>query len=269
MKNSVNMRRTLAFSFYLTENWEDNFANKVHIAYLNRYKNVFDNVIFFINYDEGVPFSVILDFENAMIDIGFLNISFKLFGNTLFREAKPFYEEIVKKMDTFDGILVWGHNKGVSNVYFDHEHLFEWLSVLYFGTMGLIDECEDKMITNYYGGEKYFFGNPMIEENPDGDVGWIYGGSFFAMNPASIMNEMRKKGLDFPALSNRSYVEGFPSNVFGKKRMGSCNGSYIFSKWSDFYSYTDEDWDALEKIIFKSVLEKFENTKNEIWNTLT
>lgn len=261
------MQRTLAFSFYLTENWREVFANKVHMAYLRHYAGIFNKAAFFIVHDEGLTMGTITDFENEIIDIGFMNVSFKLCKNTLFREAKPFYDEIVRKMDNFEGILVWGHNKGGS--FYDHGHLFEWLSVLYFGTMGLIKECEEKMISNYYGGEKYFYGNPKVEESPDGNVGWIYGGSFFAMNPPSIVKRMKTEGLSFPVLSNRSYVEEFPSSVFGSERMGSCYESYIFSKFSDFYSYTDSDWEILEKIVFKHVIEKFVETKNNIWNALT
>ena len=264
LKNTTLMRKRLVFSFYVSEDWEESFSNRVHLAYLEHYHDVYDSAFFIVICDDVNDIGLISGFEKRIVDIGFTSVEFKVTENTLLREAKPFYEEIVLKMKEFDGIVTWGHNKGVSSVYFYHEGIFNWISAMYYGTMGLMDDCEKKMVSNYYGGERYFYGAPLVEGNGK-EIPWIYSGTFFNMNPASIVRVMKVEGMEFPKLSNRAYAEMFPGSLFGYERMGSYKDSYLFHKFSDFYEYSPEDWDIAFKIIFNDEFDKFKELMEHIW----
>ena len=262
------MKKCLVFSFYLFEGWKDSFANRVHLAYLKHYHDIFDKALFIIVCDDISNLLLIEEFEKEIVDIGFVNVEFRIMKNNPFREAEPFYEEVVKKMNDYtDYIVTWGHNKGVSSPYFYPEGLFNWLSVLYFGTMGLMKDCEQKMLSNYYGGEKYFYGALLVEGNGT-DINWMYSGSFFNFNPGSILKAINRNGKGFPVLSNRAYAEEFPGELFGKDRLGSWRDSYLFHQYSNFYDYSEKDWEETFIIIFNGVLGDFNKTKNDIWSTL-
>lgn len=259
------MKRKLIFSFYLSKDWETSFSNKIHLACLAMYAKQFDYATFIIIYDLENE-SLVPALKHKIIDIGFENVEFILKENSLFREAKPFYEEVVLKLDSYNDMIMWGHNKGITNIYVPKKLLFNWLTSLYFGTIGLIDECEKKFISNYYGGEKYFYGTLLVEGK--GENNGFYGGSFFLMNPVSIMKAIKRKGIELPKLSNRSYVEEFPGALFGMDRLGSFNDAYIFNKYSNFYEYTAEDWENTFILIFKGKNDIFKKMQNEIWKTI-
>lgn len=270
LKNTKNMNRKLVFSFYVFDGWENNFANRVHFEYLKTYAPLFDSALFIINTD-GEKADYIKGIEKKIISLGYLNAEFKVYKNSLLREALPFYEEVVKKMNTFDGLVTWGHNKGVASGYCSEKTLFNWLSVMYFGSMGLIDYAERSCFNNYYGGEKYFYGAPMVKASFVGKYGYCYSGAFFTMNPASIVKEMDKEGKEFPKLSNRSYVEEFPANLFEIGRSGSFRDAHIFEEYADLYSYTESDWADTFLLLFGSKTEvaaDFEKLTNDIWKKL-
>lgn len=263
----MNMKKHLVFSFYIYSGWENTFSNKIHLAYLKNFHDVFDSAVFIVVCDNVDDDELISGFEKAIIDIGFVNVEFRVRQNTLFREAKPFYDEVVSKFGDLDGMIMWGHNKGVSNIYFEKAWLFNWLSIMYYGTVGLISDAEKKFVENYYGGEKYFYGAPLVvdKNNPSGS---FYGGGFFLMNPGSIEKEMKKIGKQFPKLSNRSYVEEFPGAMFNTDRLGSFRDSVIFKNYSDFYSYNDNDWEDTFNIVFSTKNDIFKQMREEIWLSL-
>lgn len=261
------MKRHLVFSFYIFDGWENNFANKVHLKYLEKYRDLYDDAEFIISCDDVNDTGLTSGFEKTIIGIGFINVKFKIVKNTLLREAKPFYDEIATKMDTFDGVVTWGHNKGITNLGIGEEALFNWLSILYFGSMGMMDECEMMFFQNYYGGEKYFYGAPLVEGDGENNL-WVYGGSFFNMNPQSILKGMSRLGKKLPKLSNRAYSECFPGDIFGKERLGSHSDSYLYNNASNFYGYTRNDWNTVAEIIFGEEIDNLRKTKNEIWNVM-
>ena len=46
------MKRHLVFSFYIFDGWENNFANKVHLKYLEKYRDLYDDAEFIISCDD-------------------------------------------------------------------------------------------------------------------------------------------------------------------------------------------------------------------------
>lgn len=261
------MKRNLVFSFYIFDGWEQNFANRVHLAYLEKYHDVFDFAVFIVVCDDVSNVELISGFEKKIVDIGFRNVEFRVRKNTVLREAEHFYKELVGHLGEFEGSVMWAHNKGVSNIYFERKWLFNWLSFMYIGTAGLISDCEKKMFENYYGGEKYFYGAPLIKGEGFG-ISNMYGGGFFAMNPQSILKSLAKSGKELPKLSNRSYAEEFPGSLFEFDRLGSYRDAYIFGNYADFYSYSDMDWEDAERIVFNGITEKIEEVKYDIWQKL-
>jgi hypothetical protein len=199
---------------------------------LKHYHNIFTESVFVIAIDDINNHSLIHDTEAAILDCGFENVKFIVKKNTKFREAATFYDEIVAKMKELDCYVFFGHTKGVTNFknYPDStESIRQWVHALYFLSLNFVDEAEHYMAAfdaPFFGSLVYLIKDSPISDGEmlhtkmlglnDKEINYqgFYSGTFFFVNPASIIMRKLRFGIDYDLpLSGLSFAESYPSLV--------------------------------------------------------
>lgn len=214
------IKHRLIFSFYLTDDFEDNFANKIHFKMLRYYQDRFDEAIFCINIDNVDDVELIKRFEKKILSIGYIrNVDFKIYENTLYREAYVFKHEIIDSLKELDGLTFFGHNKGYTNG--EHDWLKKWIVGCYFLALNDISDVDNQMIDSIYSERKIFYGSFLVKQNDPIDYGeFQYLGTFYWLNGQGLYEYCKKNEIEIPLLTNRSYAEIFPSRI-------CCIGQYL------------------------------------------
>ena len=146
--------RRLIFSFYATENFEENIANRLHFKCLERYSGVFDEVIICIISDDLNKKDIIRKAKKRLLDIFACKIIFKTYSNTAYGESVVFENEIVKQLKTLGGITFFAHNKGVSNIenkICDKNSVLRWIFGMYYLNLEDVDDVETKLMHSLNG----------------------------------------------------------------------------------------------------------------------
>lgn len=206
--------KTLVFHFYAFEGFKENCANRLHFSCLKYFSNVFDKSLFVISVDDISNSDLIKEAEHEIIDCGFKDVRFKVVHNDVYREGRTFKEEIADKMDKFEGLVFFGHNKGITNVMNDKmnsESILKWIAGMYYMNLHFVEEAEKKLISEFkyslYGA--YKVESPKIENKNNT---W-YAGTFYWLNPRRLSNNLRQRGISVPPLHDRGYAEFFSGEV--------------------------------------------------------
>ena len=225
--------KRLIFYFYIKDNWIENITNRIHLLCLKHYAHIFDEAVFVISVDDINNYELIHSFEMAVLDLGFTpNISFKIVENTYLREARTFYDLIAKKLEEYDGITFFGHNKGIS--YTDvTEDTLKWITALYYFNLGVELPYNGLNGKCFYGAlkSKDIFIEDYTERS---DVvlpkyNWVYCGTFFWGKYQEIDNILKNMGRSVPGMYSRWFDEMFPGNVL-EEFWGSCYGECDVSR---------------------------------------
>lgn len=202
-------RKKLVFHFYTFPNFKENEAIQIHLKCLKHYHSIFTDAVFVIAVDDINDHSLIRETQEALLDCGFETVSFIVEQNTVFREAKTFYDEVVSKIETLDSLVFFGHTKGITNFknfpgY--HESIKQWIHGLYYLSLNFMGEATFYLLD----AEAPFFGGMLHLGKEEEPLGY-YCGTFFWVNPNSIVVRKTTNGTDYrPNLTGRVYAERYP-----------------------------------------------------------
>jgi len=263
------VKKTLVFHFYVKEDFENNVAMKFHLAILKHYANIFDKVIFCISVDNLNDTELIARAERAILDCGFKKeIQFIPVENDMYREAATFKSQILDKLKDIEGIVFFGHVKGVTNVNtFSHraEHFLKWILALYFYSLEFADEAELKLVGIYQGLRRTFFG-PLYTLSKDVGIGW-YPGTFFWLNPKKLYNDIQEGVCKLTEIDDRDWVECLPSIYKYNDGWGRCtshNDVVMYDGVIDLYK--ECDWDFITN--FYGEKDKFFDLYYKLYNEI-
>ena len=254
-------KKVMVFSFYLTEDFKERRANKIHKFCLNRYSNIFDEIIMTFLIDDVENENLICECEKWLLDsLHCNNITFKVAQNNMLCEGQVFMNEISSKIDELYGLYFFGHNKGVTN-YEKYPKYYEeidlWILGLYYLSLNFMPEVEKELIFD----TKFFYGSFLIEDEIPHKENFfetqlIYGGTFFWVNPSLICAFERDGRI--PLVTQRGYAESVFVKSFKSVFKTSHNWDYMYK--TNQYKHTKEILDYLlndeEKKEFSSMYDE-------------
>lgn len=216
-----HIKKRLVFYFYTFDGFKENRAIKIHLKCLKHYSHVFDEALFIISVDDTENAQLIYDTEVEILGAGFKDVRFKVHKNNGYCEAQPFFEEIMEKLDTLDGLTFFGHTKGVTNYQKAGccvESIDDWLIGMYYLNLEHIEDVENKMtyrVSRFYGA--------FLTDNEDGPgVNCLYSGTFYWMNCPMIDIDRRNGEADIPkTYHQRGFAETLPGLLYKWKGVGT------------------------------------------------
>lgn len=218
--------KNLVFSFFAFKGFEDNEAIKLHLSCLKYYAKIFDNALFVISVSDISDIETIKSAEKCIIDCGFKHLTFKVSENDYYCEGRAFKENIVDKIETFDGITFFGHTKGVTNVNnpeMDKVSILRWVAGMYYLNLNFIDEVERVLVKEFkysmYGAYK------VVDDKIENRNRRWYAGTFYWINTNRLYNNMKQRGISFPNLHDRGYAEFITGEL---DMLGSHGDAYLF-----------------------------------------
>ena len=209
--------RTLIFHFYFTPDWLSNEANKIHFSCLNEFSAIFDKAIIVICSDslsENNKVEVVSFFTKI---IHSNDITYKFVKNTLYREADTFYNNVATKLGEIDGIIFFGHNRGVGSIYYDgvsKSSILKGVAVSYYANLYAYAEDAEYSLTTEAGNKFY---GVFLEKNENKIANknhiW-YAGTFYWLNPVRVFRYLESTNKTIPHICDREYAESFPGDLF-------------------------------------------------------
>lgn len=253
----------LIFHAYMFNNFMENIAWKTHIACLQHYINIFDEVLFI--FAEDKDFTQKVD-EYQLIDTLIKNynkkITFKWAKNTPFREASTFYQEVVENMYKEENCVFFMHSKGVTNVKDDkcnEESIINWIIGMYFYSLNFPKDIEGLMFAN----EKYALGSILLVSDECRNKNHFanIGGNLW-LNVPFFYQKIKNENINISSLTNRWYVENFLGNYLKLGNIITHDAVYF----SAFNPYINFDYDAPLDILGekKEYIEFAKKIKKEI-----
>lgn len=245
-KNYDLNKKVMVFSFYLTEDYKERRANKIHHFCLNKYSNIFDEIIMTILVDDITNEKLIDECKHWLLDcLHCKSVTLKVDKGTKFCESMVFFKEIASKIDELYGLYFFGHNKGVTNydTYPDNmKDIDMWLIGMYYLNFNFIDEVERSLI---FSTRTCFYGAFMTDEvsaEDFRDSKTYYNGTFYWINPTFLPDGK------IPLLSHRGYAELFP--IFVSKPTEKTSHGWKYMPYNRFNPYTDMS-DYMHVFLFK------------------
>ena len=180
------MKKQLIYYFYI-DSYDIYEVYKVHLECIKSYDDIFFKYTFILSLDDINNQELIEYWKNIINDyikkdkkIEYIIVQ----NNKLYREGIHYYNYIFKKLNEFDGLLLWGHGKRDNN--YSKENIYEWIISSHYIMSHNINEIENKLIY-----DKYLFSGPNLSFM-NGDINkQIYQGSFYWMNPKKIYNKLK------------------------------------------------------------------------------
>ena len=210
--------KRMVYSFYCSKSEASFFYEELHFKILERYINIFDEVIFCIIIDDVNDIETIKRIEKKVISIRNKDVIFKIYENTNYRETDVFFNEIFLKMSELNGITFYAHSKG-RGVMNNIEEVIGFITASYYFSL---EDITDVDKYSFYGSFK------MLNNSPIGNIypkyQWFYVGTFFWGDYQKIYNENKNK---FPLYSSRWFNEMLPGNLYSHEECGSFNNEYI------------------------------------------
>ena len=220
---------------------EQRFIFNLHFQLLKYYSNIFDDVQINVACDD-LEFPLINKIRHKILDIfnrADQNVYIKTVQNTQLREGKTCYEEVFAPGSEYDGIVFFGHTKGLTNVL--KINIFDsikyWVCALYWFSLNFMDECE-----HYMNNTEAFYGS-LLNKYEDRAL-WIYSGSFYWTNIHNVKYRLSYTSSNtiksLSALS-RSYAELIPSILFPEftTACSKCHNTVYSLVTTDYNPYAN------------------------------
>lgn len=179
------MKKQLVFYFYIFPEWtEINERFLLHLKCLKSNITIFDTYKFILSFDDLTNVSFIEFYKKYIIDYLELynkNVEFVIVQNDKkYREGIHCYNELVSKLNEYDGLVFWGHGKYDLNTNFDLINY--WVSFIYFIDLFSNDDIENNLIY----GDKCIFG-ALLNYYDGNKSHLLYDGSFYWLYPKKII----------------------------------------------------------------------------------
>lgn len=179
------MKKQLVFYFYIFPEWtEINKRFVLHLKCLKSNIQIFNTYKFILAFDDLNNESFINFYKKYIIDyleLSNKNVEFVIVQNDKkYREGIHCYNELIAKLNEYDGLVYWGHGK--YDLDCDFDLISYWVSFIYFINLFSIDELEKNMLYD----NKCIFG--ALLNYSDGDKSnMCYDGSFYWLYPQKIL----------------------------------------------------------------------------------
>lgn len=261
------MKKKLIFHFYVVNDWITHPIVSLHLKLLRHYADFFDEAMFVIALNDINDTTTINEIETMLVDIGYHNVEFKVVKNdAILRESMTFYEFFVKQLGKYDGILYFGHIKGVfdiSSLNKKYENISHWVCLLYYQTFSkeYYNEISSNSRSIACGANKDItLRDDYKKRLYNGKYDYCYGGTFLGINCPKLIEWAKKTNtvIDVP-FHGTNYSENYISNVIPPE--------LAFGKWCkhgknrlDNYDYLEATFDALNK----SEINKFKDFYKKI-----
>lgn len=228
------MKKRLIFSFYATEDFENNIANKFHFKCLEHYSNVFSEVVVCIIVNDTNNHELICKVRNRFLHIFKCNIAFKTYENSVLNESIVFEGEISNKLALLDGLTFFAHNKGVGNMdneICDKNSILRWILGMYYLNLEDLSDVEDCLCRGLKG---LFYGAYLTShEGIQNKAHMWYAGTFYWLNAQKIHRYCEAKDIVIPKATDRFFDELFPGSIceWGEgTELCSFNSLVIYNK---------------------------------------
>lgn len=251
--------RILIFHFFITDNFEENVAYNIHKECLKKYSSVFTEMRFFLSVTDLKDKERIkrgIDWILSITDD--IPIMIKVVKNDALCETRTFHDEVLAKLDTFDGLVCFAQGKGFSKFaesFTDKnesaESVARWITALYYFNFNFMDEMEGKLFGLRAATETFY--GPLLgyQDTYNCESHHMYCGTFFWLNPRMLKEKIAKKGL--PIITDRYYTENFPGNVCDRKLWGdglsSHNDMAFLGNEFDLYRMNRDKWQNLSIVL--------------------
>lgn len=188
----------------------------LHLRNLQTYKDVFDDIMFFISADEDSK-GVAETIESIKYFIPNANIH-SFTNDKTSRESAFFYDFVVKNIGKFydNPAIFFAHNKGVQSVYVPWTDRNNWINTMYYFNLRNVEKIDDLLndektcaigcgrITNYAPHEFAHFLKYK----------WMFAGTFFWIVPNRIAKYVKDNDIKILENTGRYYTEGFLGTIF-------------------------------------------------------
>lgn len=253
-----SIKKRLIFYFYTFDGFKENRAVKIHLSCLKHYSSVFDEALFIIFLDDAEDKELIYETEAEILKIGLKDVRFKVHKNNWYCEAQPFFDEIVGKLKSLDGLTFFGHTKGITNYQkpdVSRDSLDAWLIGMYYLNLQFLDEVEFEMIYSL----ARFYGAFLTENSEHPGVDWFYSGTFYWLNCLMIHNDSLIGEKEMPvSCHQRGFAESFPGLLYKPFEMSSHERAFLYP-----YDAYFKACEAVEFLAGKD-MEGFEKLRKEI-----
>jgi len=251
-------QKTLVFHFWSPAEYKESPVIRIHLECLKTYSHIFDRAIFVIakHNDCKATFSEIM---HDIIDCGpWKDIQFEVEERPdLYCEVYTAKKYIMDRLGSIEGIVCFGHTKGVVDYKHHGDPALMWTYAMYFYTFEFMDEVEFELISSHYGIKRAFYGPFMTRFQDTGRA--HYSGTFFWMNPALVYNDIMS-GIAKPYKPDyRGWVENLPmmyefDEVMG--RLYSHDGKW---RWFECSLYEYPTFNAVIKYFgeYEAFIEKY------------
>lgn len=218
------MEKTLVYHLYITENFLDNIAYKVHSYCLRKYIKVFDKVKFTVSLNDLSRHDLIAHAYEWINSLGFdKETQITVIQNGELGETETFKREILDMNN--DGMVFFAHSKGVGRLIEGkiNSSVLTWVLLLYYENFANVEEIE-RCFLNMPLHSSVFYGTMVIgsvrNEPLKNAFGMHYSGNFFWVNMPKYKN-WRKTGR-IPDLEpdGRWFTETYPGTVCKFEHMG-------------------------------------------------
>ena len=181
--------KTLVYFFYCRDDINEyKEVFDLHLELLKKNINIFNYSKFILAFNDLNNNELIDFYKNYIQSYLEINNNFEFIivqNEPLNREGIYFYYEVVKKLNEYDGLLFFGHNK--SDLVIDKQIIYDWLIGTHFINFYDINDVENKLIYDKYmayGG----FPTYLIEQREYIHSIYFYDGTFFWINPKKLIN---------------------------------------------------------------------------------
>jgi hypothetical protein len=220
------LTKRLLFHFYAFDGMENNRAVKIHLKCLEHYRHVFTEATFIIAVNDITNLDIIKRAEKLIIGAGYTkNVTFKVVENTPYREADTLYNEAIMNRNKIDGLMFFGHLKGITNyekyddraldLKKDTDSIDSWIFGLYYFNLEFMDEVVYNMTSSLVSKDAHpapMYGAFLV--TLDGEVtqhcNALYFGSFYWIN-FQLLRHIA--GDEIPPISTKYYSEILPKEV--------------------------------------------------------
>lgn len=265
----VKQDRILVFHLYVyrDENYFNNVAYRFHLECLKRYSHLFTKACFNISTDNINDSETINKVKHDLIDCNFNNIEIIVTENNYYCEVNTFKYFILDRIEQLNGLIFFGHTKGIINVIDGinyPDNILNWVYSMYF--FNLEDEyyrdMERRLIHSYGGPQNTFYGT-LRAIIYDYNVSF-FPGTFYWINIKKLREDNLKGEIRIPEICNRNFCEELP--YIYKKENNPYNGvaSFCNKDVKNIWLYNNNNWNDISSFLSNGNNEKYLETYNII-----
>lgn len=239
----------------------------IHLNCLRYYQDIFDEAIFVLAVNDLTRNEKLEETKEIISSIGFKNLQFKIIpDDPTIREAGVFKDEVMDKLDEYDGLTFFIHTKGNSlhdSSMFEFRYISNWVAQLYFFCLNDMDDVKKCLIDEDF----YLTYGGMLMDVPNtasNKYHWYYPGNFYWLNGKRLDKYVKDNNIEMPDLLSWSTIQESQYNLkrfYGEDVFGSIfTSDRAASSLGKYYEYCDNYRDC-DHIRAKTTIEKYDEYK--------